>query len=70
MNKFINGFGVDKRITKMNKLPKQMLLVCVFLLALTEQSMADSLVDALEAKNEGDYEKAVKLFKPMAERGG
>ena len=54
----------------MNKLPKQMLLVCVFLLALTEQSMADSLVDALEAKNEGDYEKAVKLFKPMAERGG
>jgi hypothetical protein len=49
-----SGFGIDKRITKMNKSLKQMLLVCVCLFALTGQAIADSLSDAYDAYNAGN----------------
>ena len=53
----------------MGRLLKQMLLICVFLVALTEQAIADSLSDAQHAYAEGDFSKAVKLFMPLAEQG-
>ena len=61
--------GVDKDITKMNKLLKQLLLVCVCLFALSGQATADSLPDAERAYNAKDYAKAAKLFRPLAEQG-
>lgn len=53
----------------MNKLLKQMLLVCVCLFALAGQAIADSLSDAEDAYNAKDYPKAAKLFRPLAEKG-
>ncbi len=46
-----------------------MLLVCVSLLALTGQSRADSLSDALNAYAAGNFANAVNLFQPLAEKG-
>ena len=53
----------------MDQLLKQMLLVCVFLFALTEQAIADSISDAWGAWEAGDYAKAAKLIRPLAEQG-
>ena len=53
----------------MNKLPKQILLAGLCLLALTGQSLADSLSDALRASDEGNHAKAAKLFGPLADKG-
>ena len=53
----------------MNKLLKQVLLVCVCLFALTGQAIADSLSDANREYDAGKYAKAAKLFKPLAEHG-
>lgn len=65
----------------MDRLLKQVLLVCVFLLALTGQAtmakspdistepIAGSLADAERAYANGLYEKAVKLYLPPAEQG-
>lgn len=49
--------------------PKQMLLVCVCLCALTGQAIADSLSEATNAFDEGNYTKAIKLFRPLAKQG-
>jgi len=48
---------------------KQILLVCVFLFALTEQSTADSLSDAESARDAGNYANAEKLYRQQAEQG-
>lgn len=53
----------------MNMLLKQVLLVMVCFLALAGQAMADSLSDANRVYDEGDYEKAVKLYSPLAKDG-
>ena len=53
----------------MNPLLKQILLVCVFLLALSGQAIADSLSDAKRVYYAGDYAKSAKLFVPLAEQG-
>lgn len=55
---------------RLGHLLKQMLLVCVFLFALTEQSIADSLSEAYAARYiEGDDAKAAKLYMPLANQG-
>lgn len=48
---------------------KQILLVCVCFIALTGQVMADALSDANLVYDTGDYEKAVKLYTPLAKSG-
>ena len=53
----------------MNQVLKQVLLVCVCMFALTGQAMADSLSDATNAYAAGDYEKAAKLYSPLAKNG-
>lgn len=53
----------------MNKLLKQMLLVCGCLFTLTGQAIADSLSDAKHAYSTSDFSKAAKLFRPLAEQG-
>lgn len=53
----------------MNKLLKQILLVCVCFFALAGQAMADSLSEANRVYDTGDYEKAVKLYIPLAKSG-
>lgn len=53
----------------MNKLLTQVLLVCVCFFALTGQVMADSLSDANRVYDAGDYEKAAKLYSPLAKGG-
>lgn len=53
----------------MNMLLKQMLLVCVCFFALHGQVMADSLSDANRVYDAGDYEKAAKLYSPLAKDG-
>lgn len=53
----------------MNKRLKQILLPCICLFALTGQSFADPLVDALRASGDGNHVQAAKLFKPLAENG-
>lgn len=53
----------------MNKLLKQVLLVCACFFALTGQAMADSLSDANRVYDTGDYEKAAKLYSPLAKDG-
>lgn len=53
----------------MNPLLKQMLMVCVCLFALTGQAIADSLSDALNAYEAGNYAKAAELIRSLAEQG-
>lgn len=57
----------------MNESLKKILLVFVFLFALTGQAIADSLSDARKdaqlAYNAAHYEKAAKLFMPVAQQG-
>ena len=53
----------------MNKLLKQVLLICVCFFALTGQTMADALSDATRVYDAGDYEKAAKLYRPLANEG-
>ena len=55
--------------TEMNQLLKQMLLVFMCCLALTGQAIADSLANAVQAYEAGDYAKASKLFRHLAKRG-
>ena len=43
--------------------------VCVFLFAVAGQAVADSLSDAQFAYFSGDYAKAERLFRPLAEQG-
>jgi len=62
-------FCDDNEDNEMNQLLKHMLLVCVCLFALTGQAMADSLSDAKLAYDAGDYEKAAKLYSPLAKKG-
>lgn len=62
--------GVDiKWVTKMSMLLKQVLLVWVCLFALAGQAIADSLSDANRVYEAGDYEKAAKLYSPLAKDG-
>ena len=66
----LSKFGVDiKWVTKMNRLQKQVLLVCVCFFALTGQALADPLSDANRVYDTGDYEKAAKLYSPLAKDG-
>ena len=53
----------------MDKLLKKMLLVYVCFFVLAGQAMADSLSDANRVYEEGDYEKAAKLYSPLAKDG-
>jgi len=53
----------------MKQLLKQGLLGCLLLFALAGQAMADPLADAKQAYFAGDYAKAEKLFRPLAEQG-
>lgn len=53
----------------MNMLLKQVLLIFVCFFALAGQAMADSLSDANRVYDEGDYEKAAKLYSPLAKDG-
>jgi len=53
----------------MNKLLKQVLLVFVCFFSLTGQAMTASLEDANRVYEEGDYEKAAKLYGPLAKDG-
>lgn len=53
----------------MNKLLKKLLLVFVYLFALSGQAMADSLADANRLYDAGDYENAAKLYIPLAKDG-
>ncbi len=53
----------------MNPSLKQVLLVCVCLFALNGQAIADSLSDAANAYVAGNYAKAEKLLRPLAEHG-
>lgn len=53
----------------MKQLLQQGLLACLLLLALTGQVMADPLAEAKQAYFAGDYAKAEKLFRPLAEQG-
>ena len=48
---------------------KQVLLVCVCFFVLTGQAMADALSDATRVYDAGDYEKAVKMYLPLAKNG-
>ena len=66
------AFKIRRRyewLTKMNKLLKRVLLVCVCYFALTGQAMADSLSEANRVYDTGDYEKAAKLYNPLAKEG-
>jgi len=52
------------------RFPKRVLLVCACLFALTGQAIADSLKDdAYRALTAGNYAKAAKLYRPLAEHG-
>lgn len=53
----------------MNKLLKQVLLVCVCFFALAGQALADSLSEANRVYDTGDYGKAAKLYNPLAKNG-
>lgn len=53
----------------MKQLLKQGLLGCLLLFALAGQAIADPLADAKQAYFAGDYAKAEKLFRPLAEQG-
>ncbi|MBI5439025.1 MAG: sel1 repeat family protein [Nitrosomonadales bacterium] len=53
----------------MNRLQKRVLLVCVCIFALAGQTMADPLSDANSVYETGDYEKAAKLYTPLAQSG-
>ena len=53
----------------MNRLLKQVLLVSVCFLVLAGQAIADPLADATSTYAAGDYEKAAKLYRPLAEKG-
>src|SRR4030067_1967421 len=65
---------------KMNRLLKQILLFCACLFAVSGHAMvgspaitidatADSLAEEGRAYAEGDYKKAAKLYRPLAEKG-
>jgi uncharacterized protein len=54
---------------RLGHLLKQMLLVCAFIFALTEHAIADSISDAEDAFDAGDYEKAAMLFRSLADQG-
>lgn len=51
----------------MKRLLKLFVYLC--LIALTGQAMADSLSDANRVYDAGDYEKAAKLYEPLAKGG-
>ena len=53
----------------MQQFPKHLSLVCVCLFALIGHAIADTLSDAKNAFDAGDYAKAAKLFKPLAKKG-
>ena len=53
----------------MSQLLKYLLLSFLFLSVFSNQSFADSLSDAERAYFTGDYEKAEKLIRPMADQG-
>ena len=53
----------------MNSFLKRLLLLCTCLFALTGQTFADPLADALRAMNEGDNAKAARLLRPLAKQG-
>lgn len=53
----------------MYKLLQQVLLVCVCVFAMAGQALADSFSDAKRAYDAGNYAEAVKLFKPLADKG-
>ena len=54
---------------KFSQLVKQVLLVCVCLFTLSGQAAADSFAEAQNAYVAGNYAKAEKLFRPLAEKG-
>lgn len=51
----------------MNQFLKQ--IICVCLIVLAGQAIADSLSDAQSAYVASDYAKAAELFRPLAEQG-
>lgn len=53
----------------MNVLLKQALLACVCIFASAGQATADSISDANRTYEAGDYEKAAKLYNPLAKGG-
>lgn len=48
---------------------KKILLASMCFMALTGQTLADPLSEAVRVYDTGDYEQAVKLFTPLAEKG-
>ncbi len=54
---------------KLSQLLKQVLLVCICLFVLSGQAIADTLSDAKRADSAGDFVKAAKLYKTLAEQG-
>lgn len=57
------------RRKKMKQFLKQALTVGVCLFALFSQANADSLSDAKRAYDSGNYAKAARLYKPLAQQG-
>jgi hypothetical protein len=53
----------------MGMLQRLVLLTCMCFIALTGQAMAGSLADANRVYDSGDYEKAAKLYAPLAKSG-
>ena len=53
----------------MNMFQKQVLLVCVCFIVLMGQAVADALSDATQVYDAGDYEKAIKMYTPLAKEG-
>ncbi len=53
----------------MNKLLKQVFLVCVCLFALIGQALADALSEAARTDLAEDHAKAAKLYRPLAKQG-
>jgi len=54
---------------KPSPLRYQIFLICVCLIALTGQAVADALSDAKRAHSAGDFAKAAKLYTTLAEQG-
>jgi TPR repeat protein len=54
---------------RLNQLVKQMCLIFMCLFAFIGHAVADQLADAERAYHAGDYAKAAKLYKSLAEQG-
>lgn len=58
-----------KKVSKITQAIKLIQIVCVCVLALTGQASAGTYADAKHAETAGDYAKAAKLYRALAEQG-